>query len=161
MAKPTTVQADTMMAMRFQTRSRVRCSVRNSVSSGSSKRRKRKPFASRRAASEVLGDEFFVSAIRPSLRGSLKDETALYVFGRRGASRATHQPWIWAVSVRVRLAGVFTRVRQTSSGLHACLRTGVATSRGLAVRFRLRSLPLYRQLEQVLLGLILGFHFIP
>src|SRR5690349_24739457 len=64
MAKPKTVHADTMMAMRHHTRRRVRCSVRNPVSRGSSKRRKRKPFVSRRDASDEPGDEVFEGAIR-------------------------------------------------------------------------------------------------
>jgi hypothetical protein len=55
-----------------------------------------------------------------SREGSL-NETALYVFGV-AAQAATPQPWIWAVPGGA-WAGTFTRVRQTSSGLHACLRT--------------------------------------
>src|SRR5262245_40153409 len=78
------------MARRFHTRSRARCSERNSLSIGSGKRKKRNPPASRRAASELLAAEFLAGAIRPNpappdhRRVSLSKD-ALYVFGCRGA----------------------------------------------------------------------------
>ena len=56
-------------------------------------------------------------------------ETALYVFGSRGASRARVSPRSGLIPCGDLGVGVFTRVRHTSSGLHACLRAGATLSR--------------------------------
>src|SRR5688572_31830624 len=90
-AKPVTVHAETMMATRFHARRRVRCSLRNSDSSGSGKRSQRNPLASNRAASELVSDELFVEAmLRKPADVPPGDQGALYVFGLRGASRVEH-----------------------------------------------------------------------
>src|ERR1044071_2865490 len=93
MAKPSTVQAETQIARRFHTRRRARCSARNSLSRGSGNLRKRKPLASRRAASPVLADEDFGCAMNSEpWKGLPASETALYVFGRRCATVARGTP---------------------------------------------------------------------
>src|SRR6185503_8448591 len=86
------------MAMRFQPRSRARCSLRNSVSRGSGKRRKRKPFASKSEASELFGDGFLLYAMPSCARGNPLSECAFYVFARRGAS---HTQWYWSGTTEV------------------------------------------------------------
>src|SRR5688572_31805776 len=112
-----------MMATRFQARRRARCSVRNSDSRGSGKRRKRKPLSSRRAASERFGDEVVVGAmLREPATALPAVRTALYVFGGCEAT-AARTSQIELGLVRSTVTGTRTRVRHTSKGLHACLRS--------------------------------------
>src|SRR4029078_12638351 len=153
------------MAMRFQPRSRARCSLRNSASSGSGKRRKRKPFASNRDASELVVDELLICAmifLAPLTRDP-RDQ-GCFVCVRRAARKPR-------ATTRTALAScaVFALMLCLDAGAPDFLR---APRQFAACRRRIRFANRRRgrresvfvrsagvcQLEQPLLGVVLGFH---